>query len=65
MPPVGDQPEAAYFRGAAARLLTVLDPFLAAAYEVKTRPQVGLADAERLVRQGSPAAVWAWNLIGT
>lgn len=65
MPPMGDQPEAAYFHAAAARVLGVLDPFLAAAVEVQTHPLAGLAHAEQLVRQGHPDAIWAWNLIGT
>ena len=64
LPPMGAQSEAEYFRAAAARVLGVLDPFLAAAVEVQTNPEAGLAQAERLVRRGDPSAVWALNLIG-
>lgn len=64
MPPMGAQGEDAYFRAAALRVLTLQDPFLAAAVDVQTNPEAGLAQAERLVRLGGPDAIWAHNLIG-
>jgi len=64
MPPMGSQSEADYFRATALKVLGVLDPFMAAAVEVQTNPVAGLAQAERLVRQGDADAIWAYNLIG-
>ena len=65
MPAMGAQDIDAYFRTAALRVLAVLDPFLAAAALAQDNPAAALAQAERLVRLGSPDAVWAYNLIGT
>jgi predicted Zn-dependent protease len=64
LPPMGSDPEEAYFRKAALRVLDVLDPFTAAAARADTDPTTALASAERLVRTGHPDAVWAANLIG-
>lgn len=64
MPPIGKQSETDYFRAAAVRILTVLDPFTAAAAQMQSNPTVALAAAERLVQTNSADAIWAYKLIG-
>lgn len=64
LPPRGDKSEEAYFRDAAAEVLSYLDPFTALAAVSTTYPARGKVLARRLIRTNHPDAKWAYNLLG-
>ncbi len=64
LPPIGDRPEADYFRDAAAGIFDVLDPFVAIAARAITDPEGAATRARRLALSGHPDAKWAHNLLG-
>ncbi len=64
LPPVGDLAERQYFFDAAAAVLGILDPFVALAATLETRPVQASTLARRLIRSRHEDAKWAHNLIG-
>jgi tetratricopeptide (TPR) repeat protein len=64
LPARGSKTEEAYFRDAAAEVMSYLDPFTALAAVSTTDPARGKVLARRLIRTNHPDAKWAYNLLG-
>lgn len=64
LPPVGVRPERDYFADAGARVLAVLDPFVALAALSDGQPLKATTLARRLIRSHHKDAKWAHNLVG-
>lgn len=64
LPPLGNTDQRGYFTDAAVEVLSVLDPFVAAAALADRQPVRAATLARRLVRQHHPDAKWAQNLLG-
>ncbi|MBX3568405.1 MAG: tetratricopeptide repeat protein [Rhizobiaceae bacterium] len=64
MPPLGTRGERDYFADAGARILSVLDPFVALAALAETQPLKATTLARRLIRSHHRDAKWAHNLVG-
>jgi tetratricopeptide (TPR) repeat protein len=64
MPPIGARSERAYFADAGARVLAVLDPFVALSALSETQPLRATTLARRLIRAHHKDAKWAHNLVG-
>lgn len=64
LPEMGSMSMRDYFHMAAEGIFTDLDPFVSIAALAKTQPSRAIVLARQMVRQRSPDAKWAHNLIG-
>ncbi len=64
LPPIGNRAERDYFADAGARVLSILDPFVALAALSDTQPLRATILARRLIRAHHKDAKWALNLVG-